>query len=378
MTNSKKTHRGNAKIKILHVTFNMGIGGTEQVIRQIIENSDHAKFTHEILCIDGTIGALGLGLKEKGIHIETTQRKSGADFKLIFFIRNLVKSNNINVLHCHQYTPYFYGALAAVGLATKVIFTEHGRFFPDRHHSKRRFINPLLVMVTDHITAISKSTADAVAEYEYVRRDKIKVVYNGISEIEGKKLDRRELLEALGLGENCRYIGTISRLEPIKNQIMMINAFHKAKQEISGLKLVLIGDGAKMQDLKKLTASLGIEEDVVFTGFLDNPQRYISLFEIFLLSSFSEGTSMTLLEAMSLSKPCVVTNVGGNPEIVIHDKTGLVVPSDDADAFANSIVQLLSNDEKSGEFGKLGRIRFLKKFSAIHMIEKYQSFYADA
>ena len=377
MTNFKKTHRGNVKIKILHVTFNMGIGGTEQVIRQIIENSDHVNFTHEILCLDGAIGPLGLGLKEKGIHVESAQRKPGTDFKLIFFIRSLVKKNNINILHCHQYTPYFYGALAAVGLATKVIFTEHGRFFPDRHHSKRRFINPLLVMTTDHIAAISKSTADAMAEYEYIRRNKIKVIYNGIGEIETKNLDRRALLKELDLKENSRYIGTISRLEPIKNQAMMINAFHKAKQAFSDLKLVLIGDGAKMQDLKKLTISLGIEQDVIFTGFIDNPQRYITLFEIFLLSSFSEGTSMTLLEAMSLSKPCVVTDVGGNPEIVIDNKMGLVVPSDDSDAFSSAIIKLLSDNEKRNVFGEAARYRFLKHFSVEHMIEKYQSLYVD-
>ncbi len=81
------------KLKFLHVTFNMGIGGTEQVIRQIIENSDTEKFTHEILCIDGTIGPLGQELKEKGIYIESTQRKPGTDFKLMRFMRRLIKAN---------------------------------------------------------------------------------------------------------------------------------------------------------------------------------------------------------------------------------------------------------------------------------------------
>ena len=373
----KKDVVNNSKIKILHITFNMGIGGTEQVIRQIIENSDHAKFTHEILCIDGMVGSLGLELKAKGIHVECTERKPGTDFKLIFFIRRLIKKNKIDVLHCHQYTPYFYGVLAAVGLKARVIFTEHGRFFPDRHHFKRRFINPLLVMITDHIIAISKSTAEAVAEYEYVQRNKIEVIYNGISEIDTKKMNREALLDTLGLEVDCRYIGTISRLEPIKNQAMMINAFYKVKQKFVDLKLVLIGDGAKMQDLKNLAISLGIEQDVIFTGFLDNPQCYITLFDIFLLSSFSEGASMTLLEAMSLSKPCVVTNVGGNPEIVIHNETGLVVLSDDVDAFSSSIVELLSNNEKIDELGESARGRFLKYFSAEHMIESYQSLYVD-
>ena len=377
MTNSKKTYRKNAKIKILHVTFNMGIGGTEQVIRQIIENSDQDRFTHEILCIDGQIGPIGQALKEKSIHIECTQRKAGADLKLVFFIRNLIKQNKVDVLHCHQYTPYFYGVLAAVGLATKVIFTEHGRFFPDRHHPKRRLINPLLALATDHIIAISKSTADALAEYEYIPRNKIKVIYNGIGEIESKSLDRRALLTELDLEENSRYIGTISRLEPIKNQAMMINAFHKAKQMFPDLKLVLIGDGAKMQDLKKLTISLGIEQDVVFTGFIDNPQRYITLFEIFLLSSFSEGTSMTLLEAMSLSKPCVVTDVGGNSEVIINKESGLVVLDNDVESFSKAIIRLLENKDEQKKFGRAGRAFFEKNFFVQKMISDYQKLYTS-
>ena len=377
MTNSKKTCRKNAKIKILHVTFNMGIGGTEQVIRQIIENSDQDRFTHEILCIDGQIGAIGQALKEKSIHIECTQRKAGTDLKLVFFIRNLIKQNKVDVLHCHQYTPYFYGALAAVGLATKVIFTEHGRFFPDRHNPKRRLINPLLALATDHIIAISKSTADAVAEYEYIPRNKIKVIYNGIGEIESKSLDRRALLTELDLEESSRYIGTISRLEPIKNQAMMINAFHKAKQMFPDLKLVLIGDGAKMQDLKKLTVSLGIEQDVIFTGFIDNPQRYITLFEIFLLSSFSEGTSMTLLEAMSLSKPCVVTDVGGNSEVIINKESGLVVLDNDVESFSKAIIRLLENKGEQKKFGRAGRTFFKKNFFVQKMISDYQKLYTS-
>ena len=151
------------------------------------------------------------------------------------------------------------------------------------------------------------------------------------------------MLNELGLSPDYRYIGTISRLEPIKNQTMMINAFFKVKQKIPDIRLILIGDGAKMQELKHLAKKLGIEDDIIFTGFIDNPQRFITVFETFLLSSFSEGTSMTLLEAMSLAKPCVVTNVGGNPEIVKDKKTGLLVPSDDAPPFAAAVLTLLTN-----------------------------------
>ena len=364
-----------SKIKILHVTFNMGIGGTEQVIRQIIENSNSVQYQHEILCIDGCIGALGQELESKGIYIESTQRKPGTDIKLAGFIKSYIKRRKINVLHCHQYTPYFYGVLGALFTKAKVIFTEHGRFYPDRHNFKRRLINPLLLLRTAHITAISKSTADAVAKYEYIERKKIDVIYNGIEDLKEQEQNRDELLKELGLLSDCRYIGTISRLEPIKNQAMMINAFYKVKKEISDIKLILIGDGAKLHELKQLVERLDIEKDVIFTGFLDNPQRFINFFEIFLLSSFSEGTSMTLLEAMSLSKPCIVTDVGGNPEIVVDEETGLLVPSDDVESFASGITMLLADEKKRFRYGDAARIRYCESYTVTNMVNGYQALY---
>lgn len=366
-----------ASVKVLHITFNMAIGGTEQVIRQIIENSDNDKLCHEILCIDGTVGPIGRELIEKGIHIACTQRQAGTDFKLIRYIRRLIKQRNIDVLHCHQYTPYFYGVLSALWTSTRVIFTEHGRFFPDRHNSKRRWVNPLLAMATDNITAISRSTANAVAEYEYIRRNKIQIIYNGIKQIEVGDSSRDCLLKELNLQPDFRYIGTVSRLEPIKNQTMMIHAFHIVKQKIPDLKLILIGDGAKMHDLKQLTEHLDLKDDVIFTGFIDNPQKYISLFEVFLLSSFSEGTSMTLLEAMSLSKPCVVTDVGGNAEVVAHQKNGLVVPDNDAEKFSQAILTLLEDESITHAFGEAGKEIFNNTFLAQKMVSDYQAMYCN-
>ncbi len=363
------------KVKILHVTFNMGIGGTEQVIRQIIENSDPEKFVHEILCIDGEIGPLGQALKAKGFFIEKVRRQPGTDFKLLRFMRRLIKQRKVGVLHCHQYTPYFYGVLSALFTSTKVIFTEHGRFYPDRHNVKRRFVNPLLVLATNHITAISRSTADAVATYEYMPREKIQVIYNGIKEIDTNSETRESLLRELDLSPEFRYLGTISRLQPIKNQAMMINAFFKVKSQLPDTKLVLIGDGEKMSALKQLAVSLGIEDDVIFTGFLNNPQRFIKSFEVFLLSSFSEGTSMTLLEAMALAKACVVTDVGGNPEVVENNVTGYVVPSDNEVFFSEAIIDLLLDNKKRNDFAAAGRRKYLNNFTVAKMNGDYHKLY---
>jgi glycosyltransferase involved in cell wall biosynthesis len=156
---------------------------------------------------------------------------------------------------------------------------------------------------------------------------------------------------------------------------MMIKAFREVKNQMPGFKLVLIGDGEKMQELKQLTRSLDIEDHVIFTGFINNPQRFICLFDLFLLSSFSEGTSMTLLEAMSLGIPCVVTDVGGNPEVVENNSTGYVVPSDNDLLFSKSILDLLQNNTKRNEFAIKSRYRYLRKFTVEKMVSSYQNIY---
>ncbi len=155
----------------------------------------------------------------------------------------------------------------------------------------------------------------------------------------------------------------------------MIKAFYQSKQVIPELRLILIGDGASRADLMALVRSLNIEQDVIFTGFIDNPQRFLSLFEIFLLSSFSEGTSMTLLEAMSLSRPCVVTDVGGNPEIIKDCKTGRLVPSDNASLFSDAITEMLLDGNLREHYGDAGRLRFLKDFTVRRMVESYHTLY---
>ncbi len=361
--------------KILHVTFNMGIGGTEQVIRQIIENSDPEIFTHEILCIDGFNGSLGLELKEKGINVECIMRRPGFDINLILSLHQLIKLRKVDVLHCHQYTPYFYGVISSILTESKVIFTEHGRFYPDIHHFKRRIINPLILLRTKNITAISNSTADAVSKYEYIPRKKIQVIYNGIRVIEEIDQSRDELLSELNLDPRYRYIGTVSRLDPIKNQSMMINAFAQAKKNINSLRLILIGDGPSRGLLEDQVKMLGLNKEVIFTGFINNPQKYIKTFEVFLLSSFSEGTSMTLLEAMALSKPCVVTNVGGNPEIVENEISGRVVPSNDISLFSHAIVDILNDSVLSKSYGETGNRKLMNEFSVDRMINSYEKLY---
>ena len=362
-------------VKILHLTFDMHIGGTEQVIKNLIEGSNDKQFQMSIFCIEEPIGPFGQMLQEKGISIDSTQRREGFDIKLIKTIRQHLKKHRIDVLHCHQYTPWVYGTLAALGIKTRIIFTEHGRFYPDRTSWKRKIVNPLLTLFTDKITAISKATKQALVDFEYIPENKIEVIYNGIHALEKAEEKTKALKTQLGIDDSMTVLGTIARLDSIKNHSMMFKAFKIVLQTHPNTKLLLVGDGEERQSLEILAEELNLTGHIIFTGYIAKPALYLDCMDIFLLSSLSEGTSMTLLEAMSLSKPCVVTDAGGNAEIIKNSINGFVSENNNAILFSESILKLINSNKLMHEFSRNNRKHFYQYFNVKNMSACYVSLY---
>ena len=360
------------KTSVMHLTYDMRIGGTEMVIKNLIEGSDHSLFDMSIFCIEEPIGPWGIDLQNNGLKITAKARQPGFDTALIVTIRKHIKENKIDVLHCHQYTPWVYGVLAAFGTKTKVIFTEHGRFYPDSSSWKRELINPWLCRITDHITSISKATKQALVEFENIPQNKIEVIYNGIKKPEVMAEKVAALREQLGISQDTTILGTIARLDPIKNHSMMLDAFALVLKEHPNTVLIIVGDGEERNNIENKIKQLGIKDQVILPGYEPQPQHYLALMDIFLLSSLSEGTSMTLLEAMALGKPCVATDAGGNPEIVADQLSGYVSKNDDFKDFAKKILLLTTMAKTRESLGVEANRIFHSKFSHQKMVSSYQ------
>jgi glycosyltransferase involved in cell wall biosynthesis len=363
--------------RVLHVTFNMGFGGTEQVIRQLVTNLDRQRFQCEIACIDGEVGAIGKAMEsDNGITIHSRKRGPGLDWKTILWLRRLIKSGRFDFVHCHQYSPYTYGWFAHWGTGAKVVFTEHGRFHPDQHRKKARLINPVIALTSHRLVAISAATREALIEYEYMPASKIKVIYNGITPLTVEEYRKQELLTELGIKPGEVVIGTVARLDSVKNQPMMLQTTRALIDQGYKVRLLLVGDGPKRKNLEAITQQLNLNNAVIFTGFQSKPADYLSLMDIFLLPSFTEGTSMTLLEAMSLGIPTVATRVGGTPEIVEDKETGFLIESDNQEAFTRAIKNLLDQPAERIKMGNAAKVRFGQKFSVEQMVDQYQRYYS--
>ena len=365
------------RTRILHITFNMGIGGTEQVILQLVQGMAPKGIESEILCIDGHIGPVGEALQQSGVPVHKVARKQGFDWSLTATIRKRLREGRFDVVHCHQYTPWIYGWLGALRTNAKVVFTEHGRFYPDRYRYKAMLVNPLMAMLTPSVIAISNATKEALVTYEFIPKSKVQVIYNGISPLERDELEAQNVRERLGIPKSAFVVGTVSRLDPVKNQSMMLRAFKEFSGKCPESYLLMVGDGPDKEKLIALAAELEISERTVFTGFINNPIHYLSAMDVFLLSSHTEGTSMTLLEAMSLKIPSVATRVGGSPEIIENDVTGLLTQPDQASSFAAAIEKLFQNVALRERMGESSRQRFDERFSANAMVMQYRVAYGE-
>jgi len=362
--------------KILHLTFDMRIGGTEQVIKNLIDGADINKFDHSIFCIESPVGPFGQMLMDKGINIHAETRQQGFDLQLVKSIRKYIKHHKIDILHCHQYTPWVYGTIAAMFTKTKIIFTEHGRFYPDSSSWKRKLVNPVLNLFTDSVVAISEATKQALIEFENIPERSIQVIYNGIAELRVDTKKTEILKQSLGVDDKVIVLGTIARFDPIKNHKMMLNAFAEVLKSHNNAVLLIVGDGDERASIENLIRTLNITDQVILTGYNPNPQHYLAIMDVYLLSSFSEGTSMTLLEAMSLGKPCIVTDAGGNAEIIKHHINGIVSENDNMREFEIACNQLLSDREQVNKYGIESRKIFENKFSLGRMLSRYYLLYS--
>jgi glycosyltransferase involved in cell wall biosynthesis len=182
-------------------------------------------------------------------------------------------------------------------------------------------------------------------------------------------------MKEMGIGTNDCVICFIGRLVPVKNIKSLLKAMRLVVKECPRIKLLLIGDGPERNELEKIVIENGLQSFVFFTGFRDDARDFLAEADIFVLPSYYEGISIALLEAMSAGLPSVITNVGGNSEVIIHNENGFLYPSGDVNSLSNYIIKLYQNTSLRKDMGEKAKERVNKYFSISHTAERYTQLY---
>jgi len=367
---------GRQPVGIMHVIFSLGIGGAEKLAFDMVASLPREAFRPVAVCI-GSDGPLGEMFRESGVPLYHRPNIPGQTRSIVSWLRGVIAKEKVTVIHAHQYNPLYYSLFAAVANPRlNLVFTEHGRIHPERFNWKRYLTNPLFALRINHIVSISQSTRGAMARYDNLPLRRIQVIYNGIDYASlNPRFDERLKRRSLGIGEKSRIIGTASRLEEIKNIPMMLRGFKRVLESLPDTVLVIAGQGSQGARLQALAGELGIAGQVRFLGLRSDLPELFKLIEVFLLVSFTEGVSITLLEAMGSGVPAVVTRVGGNPEVVLDGVTGYLVEVDDEAGLAGRVQALLNDREQAARLGEAGRERVRAGFSFAGMMESYLALY---
>ncbi len=355
--------------RIVHVAFGLDMGGLERLLLEIAEHTDPQ--IQQLFFISlGSVGTVGLELRRMGWPVVCLHRPNGIRPSLILSLARIFHGIHPTVVHTHDARALIYGAPAArmVGIR-RVIHTQHGQnlgMTPRRLRLMR-----YAAKLAQNYVCVSQDAYD-IAASQGIPRDRLRVVYNGISVERLKSVVRSQSQSVVS---NQKALVAIARLSPEKGLSTLLQAVNLVHRKLPDLRLEVAGEGPCHADLLREANHLGIYEKVQFLGYVPDPTTILSRGRVFALPSNSEGVSLTLLEAMAAGVPAVATAVGGTPEVLENGKTGLLVPPGNPEALANAITRLWLDDDLRFRLSLAADQRVSEQFDIGRMAQEYNQLY---
>lgn len=362
-----------ARVRVLHVVQNLNYGGMERLIHDLARLADPERVEPHVLALQ-YVGRFGEGMEAHArVHLAPPMGRLSLlrPAALARFIRAIAP----DVAHTHS-GVWYKGSLAArMAGVPLLVHTEHGRRFPDPPGD--RLIDALAARRTDVVAAVSAPLARHLAARVVRGAAALTVVPNGVdADAFRPRAGTGALRRELGIAPEVPVLGSVGRLEPIKGYDVAVRAL-ALLGDVGGPPPVLFvaGDGSERARLRALAAALGVEGRVFLPGWRDDLHELHAAFTLFTLSSHSEGTSVSLLEAMAAGLCPVVTAVGGNADVLGPALAHRLAPPADPAALAAAWRAALADPARLCRDAGAARRRVVDHFSARAMARRYEAIY---
>ncbi len=353
----------NSSLSIAHVVDSMEMGGAEKLTATLCRLQRDRGHTASVHCLY-VVGVIGEELRTEGF--EVILHHPPAFFRLMYRMYKSFMRSRPDVVHCHNATAAIIAALPArlAGVKT-VIVTRHGLVKPP-YQMRRELKFALASRWCDWIVGVCEGTRANLLAAPFAARDRIIYIYNGAWPADTRAVPQpKKGFTLLSVG----------RLAPPKDHATLLQAVALTRARHHDVQLWIVGDGPLELSLRKLTAELGLSEWVTFFGEQADVSPFMLAADLFVSSSVTEGLPVSMLEAMSVGLPALVTDVGGMGEIARLSGAVTLVRSSDPEGMASALCDAVARRQDLPKMGQLASHCYEQYFRPERMLDDYLSLY---
>ena len=361
------------RIKVLHLITSLEVGGAQHGLLLGLPRFDHDTYEHVICSIMDRM-QMAPQFREVGIEVISLGLSRKTDLMVAQRLSSLLKQQRPDILHTYllhgNVLGRIVGRLAGVG----AIIGSERTIGQARRWGRlaTRLTNPL----TDAVEVNSEIGGKAIEKDLGVPHNKVEVVRSGLDlKAFSTSTNREEIRSELLLNDDQHLVVYVGRLRPVKGVEYGIRAFAQALSNQPDMHMALAGEGEQLAYLKNLVKELGITKKITFLGVRNDLPDLLAAADSVLMPSLNEGFPRTAIEAMAAAKPIIATRVGGTPEAIIDDETGILIPSKDIEAMTNAIVNLVGDKELQSRLGTAGRKRAEQNYSVENYVARLDGLY---
>jgi sugar transferase (PEP-CTERM/EpsH1 system associated) len=360
--------------RILHVLHGFGTGGVESGLRRLMATLDPSEFEHAVLTVLPTAPG-----QREAVPITSLARDGGKGFLVPDFYR-AIKKLRPDIVHTRNWATIEAIPAARLARVSSIVHAEHGRNLAELHGEplRRRIFRRIGYELADRVVTVSEEMRRYFATQTGFAAERIVLMKDGVDDEQFRPNDetRGRMRSRLGLDAETVLVGSVARLDPVKDFPTLFAASDRAVAAGLDLHVVLIGDGPERRALEQNAATLPhLRDRVTFLGNRSDVPEWLTAFDIFVLPSRFEGISVALLEAMALGLPAIASRVGGNGEVVDEGKTGLMFEAGDAAALTDALLQLGHDRDRRHAMGAKARERVRREFSYRANADRYVELY---
>jgi sugar transferase (PEP-CTERM/EpsH1 system associated) len=362
-------------IHVVHVLHALSVGGTENGLVNLVRGLPRGRFRHTVIAMTET-GAMA-GRLPGEVEVWILGKRAGLDMRALGRLALLLRRARPDIVHSRNWAAIDAVPAARLARVPCVIHGEHGRAITDLHglNPRRNRVRRLLTPLVDRFVTVSFDLRRWLIDVVGIPDRKVVTIHNGVDTTRFADDDHEQARRTLGVRDDALTVGTIGRLDPVKDQLGLLEAFAQLRHRYPTAILVVVGDGPLRGVLETRAQRPDLAGRVKLLGERHDVPRLLRAFDLFVLPSLAEGLPNTLLEAIAAGLPLVATRVGGNPEVVVDGANGRVVPPGDPHALADAIGRYLDDPVLRTLHGKASRERAVQHFSLPQMTAAYGDLY---